>query len=157
MSGLEYIIGAPISRFPENRLPTIRDMLCFYSQYWGMHGSDSIKESRVAEELIKLYQRKNIVILDKKTIKNQINKVVANLKTILKFKTKIKTATNILKETMFRSMLNEIFDIRREFRTINEYIGENATDDIPMEVDDPEDMDTSYESFESNQEENCGM
>lgn len=72
MSGLEYIIGAPISRFPENRLPTIRDMLCFYSQNWAKHGSDSTKENFVAEEIMKVYQRKNIAVLNKQSIKNQI-------------------------------------------------------------------------------------
>lgn len=114
MSGLEYLIENPIGQFPENRLPTISDVLRFYVQFWGMHGSDSTKENIVAEELIKLYR---------------------GYKMILKFKSKNKTAANIQKETLFRSILDEVFEIHREVQTVDEPGDANATNDIPMEVD----------------------
>lgn len=135
MSGLEYLIENPIGQFPENRLPTISDVLRFYAQFWRMHGSDSTKENIVAEELIKLYRGKNITVFNVKTIKNQIHRIVANLKMILKFKSKNKTAANIQKETLFRSILDEVFEIHREVQTVDEPGDANVTNDIPMEVD----------------------
>lgn len=119
MSGLEYIIGDTINEFPNNHLPTLKDVLCFYSQYWGAQGSDSLKEKLVARELIQVYQRQNIPTLNEKTIKDKIKKKVSELKKNLKFKTKITmAANNIETERIFRSRLQEVFDVsKRENRT----------------------------------------
>lgn len=118
MPGLEYLIGDPITEFPENGLPTLRNVLCYYSQYWGSKGSDSLKEKMVARELIQIYQRQNLPVLNEKTVKDKVKKNVCGLKTILKFKSKSKTAGNIETERVFRSHLEEIFDIHgREIQT----------------------------------------
>lgn len=112
MSGLEYLIGDPIDAFPDNHLPTHGEVLCFYSQYWGVNASDSSKEKLVARELIQVYQERDIPVLNEKTVKDKIKKNVCDLKKILKFKSKLKTAANIESERIFLSKLKEIFDIR---------------------------------------------
>lgn len=119
MSGLEYILGDPINEFPEDRPPTLREVLCFYSQFWKIRGSDSMRGKLVAQEIIRVYQRENIQLLNEKSIKNKINKHICNLKKILKFKSKLKTAANIEFEQNFRSKLNEIFEIHQTFETFN--------------------------------------
>lgn len=135
MSGLEYLIGETISCFPDNRLPTIKDVLCFYAQFWGMRESDSIKENFVADQLRKFYQQKNIPVADKKSIKHQISRNVSSLRTILRFKSKKKTPTNIQKETVFRALLNETFEIRSENQTVNEHEIASTSNGSSMEVE----------------------
>lgn len=137
MSVFEYIIGEPIAQFPESRLPTLKHVLCFYAQYWGSRGSDSQKSKLVAQELIQLYRRENILVLSEKTIKDKISINVAELKTILKFKHKSKTNANLQKETNFRSKLDEIFEIRQ----MNEHENE-STDEIEY-------METEYSDGKS--------
>lgn len=73
MPGLELLIGKPINQFAEDGLPTIKDVLRFYAQFWGVRASESNKEKLVAEELINFYQRRNIPVLSEKTIKNRIS------------------------------------------------------------------------------------
>lgn len=125
MSGLEFIVTTPMTKFYENRLPTLEDVLRFYAQFWGKRMSDSKKEKFVAQELIKLYEQQSILVFSEKTIKNKINKNVANLKTILKFKTKTKTAANVERESTFRSGLSNIFEIRRPIQILDECESEN--------------------------------
>lgn len=134
MSGLEYILGSPIDRFPDNQLPTIKDVLRFYSINWRKRVSDSKKEAHVAKELIKVYQEAGLSIINEKSIKDRIKKHVVELKTVLKFKSKVKTSANIQTEASFRSQLEEIFRIQspaanqmsndQRASTINENIAE---------------------------------
>lgn len=140
MSGPEYILGSPIDRFPENQLPTIKDVLRFYSSNWGKKASDSTKEAIVAKELIKVYQEVGLPVINEKSIKDRIKRHVAELKTVLKFKTKIKTAANIQTEISFRSKLEETFRIQsstarmstdQRIRNINENI-DDLTTEIPF-------------------------
>lgn len=128
MSGPEYLIGTPIDSFPVDRLPTNQDVIRFYVQYWGVRESESKKESAVADELIKIYHRKNVTGFTAKSIKYQIGRIVRSLKTILKLKSKVKTEINIQKEAIFRSMLDETFQPGRESRT------SNVADDFHMDI-----------------------
>lgn len=112
MSGLEYILGSPISRFSDDQLPTIKDVLRFYSSNWGKKVSDSTKEAYVAKELIKVYQEAGLPVLNEKSIKDRIKKHVLELKLVLKFKSKVKTTANIQTEISFRSKLEETFRIQ---------------------------------------------
>lgn len=112
MSGLEYILGSPIDRFPDNQLPTIKDVLRFYSINWRKKVSDSKKEAYVAKELIKVYQEAGLPVINEKSIKDRIKKHVVELKTVLKFKSKVKTAANIQSEISFCSKLEETFRIQ---------------------------------------------
>lgn len=134
MPGLELLIGKPINQFAEDGLPTIKDVLRFYAQFWGVRVSESNKEKLVAEALINFYQRRNIPVLNEKTIKNRISNKILSLKKILKFSSKTKTVANIEKEIEFRQQLDEIFDVscgiqNEEF----EYAYE------PMEMDNADD------------------
>lgn len=54
MSKLENLLGASITEFPKDHLATLKEVLQFYSQYWSLYGSDSLKEKLVAAELIQL-------------------------------------------------------------------------------------------------------
>lgn len=112
MSSLEYILGPPIVRFSENQLPTIKDVLRLYSSNWSKKISDSSKEAFVAKELIKVYQEAGLLVINEKSIKDRIKRLVIELKTVLKFKSKVKTTMNIQTENSFRSKLNEIFQIQ---------------------------------------------
>lgn len=89
----------------------LEDVLCFYSQHWKSHGSESQKQKLVAQELIKVYDRNNIPVLSEKGIKNKIGRYVDNLKIVLKFQTKKRTAENMRRETALRSQLDETFEI----------------------------------------------
>lgn len=113
MSGLVYLIGEPITQFSGNRLPTVRNVFCFYGQYWGAPGSDSRKAKIVARGLIEIYEREDIPVLSEKTIKDKITVCVAELRSILKFKNKSKTPANVRKEHDFCAKLDEIFEVRR--------------------------------------------
>lgn len=137
MSGLEYILGSPIDRFPDNQLPTLKDVLLFYSINWKKRVSDSTKEAFVAKELIRVYQEAGLQVINEKSIKDRIKKYVTELKIVLKFKTKVKTAANIQTELRFRSKLQETFEIQSSndqrastsSSTLNENI-DNSTSDI---------------------------
>lgn len=113
MSGLENLLGgAPINQLPSNVLPTLRDILLFYSSFWKKKGSDSLKEKMVAQELIKIYEEANIPILSELTIKSKIKRNVVEFKKILKFQRKSKTPDNLRIENGFISRLGEIFEVR---------------------------------------------
>lgn len=114
MQGFEYLLGDAITEFPGNRLPTLREVLCFYSHFWGLKKSESLREKLVADELLRVYKRENVHLLSEKAIKNKINKNVCTLKTIMKFKSKPKTTANIKTEANFRSKLEETFEIYQE-------------------------------------------
>lgn len=109
---LETLLGGkPINRFPNE--PTHRDVLLFYSRFWNTTGSDSSKERNVAQELIRVYGERNIQVLNELTIKNKIKRSVSQLKKILKFQRKTKTAENVRFENEFISRLGEVFEVRR--------------------------------------------
>lgn len=112
MSGLEYILGDPINQFSSNHLPSVKEVLGFYSKFWGKAASESSKEKNVARELINVYHYFNIPTLNEKSVKDKIHRYVSEMRRILKFKTKTKTVKNIERERVFRSKLEEIFDIR---------------------------------------------
>lgn len=113
MSALEiWLGGVPTNQLPNNVLPTLRDVLIFYSSFWKKEGSDSLKEQRVAQELKKVYEEANIPTVSDLTIKNRVKKTVSELKKILKFQQKVKTADNIRRENDFISRLGDIFEIR---------------------------------------------
>lgn len=138
MSSLEYLIGKPIVQFIENRLPTLKDVLCFYAQYWSSPGIDSSKAKVVARELIQFYQREGILVMSEKTIIDRISKKIAELKTILKFKSKIRTAANHAMESLLRSKLNNVFEIRRPIQNNNqerENVNENESMDVDVDSD----------------------
>lgn len=130
MSTLESLIGKPIRQFSEDRLPTVRDVLRFYAQYWGAQGSDSKKEKYVMDGLIQLYQQKGIFVLTEKAIKYKISKQIKDLKKIIKFSSKVKTEANIVQESEFVRKLDEIFEITRAVQ-----MEEFETDDTSMETD----------------------
>lgn len=64
MSGLGYFLGPPLIEFPDNRLPTLKDVLRFYANFWGQQANDSTKETLVAQEIIKVYRRRNMPIVN---------------------------------------------------------------------------------------------
>lgn len=113
MQGFEYLLGDAINEFPRNRLPTLGEVLRFYSQYWGMKGSESLREKLVADELLRVYKSENseLAMLSEKAIKNKINKNVCTLKSILKFRSKQRTSANIKTEANFRNNLDETFEL----------------------------------------------
>lgn len=134
MSSIQNILGEPINRFSQSRYPTLQDVLCFYSQFWGKKGSVSSKEKLVEQELRKWYERENIHIINEKTVRNKISRNVAELKKIIKFQTKKKTAENIEHEARFRSKLQEVFDIRSStIQTDDEAESENTVNSEPNE------------------------
>lgn len=113
---LEYFLGgAPIEQFNNNFLPTLQDVLRFYSNFWRVQCSDSTKEKLVTDALIRVYESNNIPVLSELTIKKKINKHVIELKAILKFvsKSESKTAKNTERERSFQLRLKEVFEIRR--------------------------------------------
>lgn len=135
-TGLEYILGGgAIIDFPENRLPTTRDVLRLYSQYWKINLSDSVKEKAVASKLKQLYESQNLNAMSTFGIITKIKKKVVELKRVLKFKTKTKTDTNIRIENSFRESLNRIFDVTE---IIEQPIERNCTS--PVDIDDEEDF-----------------
>lgn len=69
--------GGPIEQFCDNALPTLQDVLRFYINFWGGEGSDSSKESVVAQALMRAYERAEIPTLCELTIKKKINKSIA--------------------------------------------------------------------------------
>lgn len=132
---LKYLLGDPIEQFDGDFPPTLRDVLRFYSKFWGKPGSDSYKEKIVAQALMQVYQQANIPILNELTIKKKIKRSIDELKAILKFKSKTsaKTIGNIEMEKKFESNLSNIFDIRQGFRNVPG--GDiNRSDDIPHEA-----------------------
>lgn len=134
---LETLLGPPISEFSNDHLPTLRDVLQFYSQYWGSHGSESQRENLVAKGLIKVYNRSNIPVLSEKGVRNKIHRNVDKMKTILKkFQAKVKTAANIERENFFRAALEEVFEIRQSITaSMNQEEASSATSNTNIEVD----------------------
>lgn len=131
MSGLKYILGDPINHFSSDHLPSLKEVLGFYSKFWGKTGSETVKETIVARELINLYrQHFNIPTLNEKSVKDKIHKNVSELRRILKFKTKTKTVANIERERVFRTKLEQTFDIR-SVRSQPTDEDENANDVLP--------------------------
>lgn len=113
-SGLEYILdGGPIEEFNSLGLPTFRDVLRLYSQYWRVNVSDGVKESRVANVLKNFYNERRINTVHARTIASKIRKSVLSLKSILKFKSKEKTQKNIAMENNFRLELSKLFEIEK--------------------------------------------
>lgn len=115
MSGLENLLGGvPINQLPRNVLPTLRDVLLFYSSLWNNKCSDSLKEKMVAQALMSVYKETNIPISSELTIQNRIKRNIAQMKTILKFQRKSKTSDNVRIEGDFILRLEETFDVRRK-------------------------------------------
>lgn len=114
MSVLENLIGPSISEFSNEHFPTLRNVLQFYSQFWGNHGSESQRERLVAEKLIGLYDRINTPTISEKGIMNQIGRNVNKMRLVLKsFQAKVKSPATIKREYEFHLTLDEIFEIRQ--------------------------------------------
>lgn len=152
MSLQSVLGGPPINQFNNNALPTLQDVLRFYSQYWGKEGSDSTKEKSVAQALLRFYQDANIPTISELTIKQKIKKSIVELKTILKFvsKSNLKTRKNIEDENHFHSRLQEVFQIRRN--TPSNYAPVNNLSTIqaecmlsePIEIDETDELNGIY-------------
>lgn len=142
MSVLESLIGPPISEFSSEHFPTVRNVLQFYSQFWGSHGSESQREQIVAEKLIEVYDRSNIPIISDKGIRNKIGRDVKITRAILKsFHAKVKSPTMIDNENKFHSTLEQIFEIRRTIlssdgdETTNEEDSYSSSSNSIIEID----------------------
>lgn len=129
-TGLEYILGGgALIEFPQHELPTTRDVLRFYSQFWRSKSSDSVREKTVALELKQIYESRNMNSMSTFGIMSKIKREVTALKRVLKFKAKEKTHANIQTENHYRGKLSEVFDIAEILRQPSER-------NTPMEVDD---------------------
>lgn len=132
MTSFEILLGgSPIVNFASERLPTVRDVLRFYTQYWKMKGSESKREDLVARELICFYRNRNIVIMSQKGIMNKIGKIVKELKAIVRSKP---SSRSFIRETAFRSKLSSIFKIAVK-----------ANHQVNETVADIDDLDTTFE------------
>lgn len=130
LTNLEYILGGGcISEFNRNELPTVGDVLRFYSQFWGRKQSDSSKETFVSNALEECYRSKKIATICKGNIRRKVKREVGKLSKILKFKTKSKTTKQIQMENEFRSTLSNVFPIEKISN------GPSSDFDEPMEVD----------------------
>lgn len=138
---LESLLGGAIQHFNDGILPSLRDVLRFYSTYWRKQGSDSLKEKLVAEALIRLYEGMNIPTLSEFTIKKKINKSVNELRKVLKFHSKSNPTTkNIANKRVYQLKLDQIFEIRRPTVLHNEPEEIEIQSNEPMEVDDTDDF-----------------
>lgn len=114
-----------------NELPTVGDVLRFYSQFWRKKQTDSAKETLVANALENLYRSKNQLTVCKAIIRRKIKREVGNLTKILKFKSKNKTNNQIQKEIDFKSTLSNTFNITKISN------GSNSEESVRMEIDEP--------------------
>lgn len=138
-TGLEYILGDGfITDFPEHRLPTTRDVLRLYSQFWKVNQSDSVKEKAVALKLKQFYESRNLNVISTFGIISKIRREVVALKRVLKFKSKAKTDKNIRIENAFCENLNRVFDITETLRQPAATPQRNCAS--PMDTDDGEDF-----------------
>lgn len=125
-TSLEYLLGPTIREFSGDSPPKIKEVLSFYSQFWGTQGSESFKEKAVAQELITFYEQRGIPTLSELTIKGKIRKIISEMRKILKFKSKQKTTANVETERVFCLKLNDVFNITR-----TEIICEARTESTP--------------------------
>lgn len=133
---LDYILGGgPIEEFNCVGEPTYRDVLRYYSSFWGVNESDTSKATRVSRALISLYTKKNIKTLNELTIGRKIHKQILSLKKILKFKSKVKTQANIRTENDFKTQLSNIFQISK---SIAQSSGIDNVVPMDIDIDDPD-------------------
>lgn len=114
-------------------MPSTRDVLRFYSQYWRINQTDSKKESLVANALEEFYKKRNVRTISKPIIRRKIRKEIGNLKNILRFKSKNKTNKQIQIEDDFKSRLSNVFRIEK-----------SCNDDLSFET--PMDFETDTDS-----------
>lgn len=130
-TGLEYILGGgAIAEFSQHSLPTKRDVLRLYYQFWKNNQSDSVKEKTVAMILKQFYESRNINTMSTFGIISKIKREINVLKKVLKFKTKQKTEANIRLETTFIENMDSLFDVTEISR---QPVEQNC--DSPMDVD----------------------
>lgn len=110
---LDFILGGgPIEEFASNQ-PTTGEVLRFYSKFWRINVSDTVKQSRVARALTDFYSRRNIDTLKEFTFRKTIRTQVLSLKNIPKFKTKENSQKNIALENQFRAALSTVFQVQK--------------------------------------------
>lgn len=103
--------GGPIRQFSDDSLPTVRDVLRYYMQFWKLKGSESKREKIVARDLIDFYKHRNINIMSEPGIKYKVKRLVEQLKSIIKSRTRPKTVSRAHFETEFMNRLNTSFQI----------------------------------------------
>lgn len=112
MSSPSIILGGgPINSFQCAGLPTLREVMRFYIQFWNMRGSESNRSKRVAIELLKFYNDRNIPTISERGIMNKVERCASDLKTILKYNSKRKTSRNSVREQRFRQKLDAVLQI----------------------------------------------
>lgn len=103
--------GGPIRQFPDDNFPTVRDVLRHYMQFWKLKGSESKREKFVVRDLKAFYQHRNINIMSEPGIKYKVKRLVEQLKSIIKSRTRPKTSWGAHLETEFLNRLNTCFQI----------------------------------------------
>lgn len=135
-TGLDYILGGgPIIEFSGHHLPTTRDVLRFYSQYWKINQSDSVKEKAVALKLQQFYESRNMNAMSTFGIISKVRREVSVLKKVLKLKTKEKTDLNIQFERTYIDNLNRTFNVSE---ILTSPVERNSIS--PMEIDSEDDF-----------------
>lgn len=109
----EFLGGDPINSFQGAGLPTLRDVMRFYTQFWNMRGSETNRSRRVTNELLKFYSGRSIPTISERGIMNKVERFANDLKTILKYNSKRKRPrnTNSICEQRFTHELDAVFRI----------------------------------------------
>lgn len=112
MTGLENILdGGSITEFIGDELPTVRNVLRFYSQFWRIRKSDSMKETLVSNALQEFYQSRGAQMVCIGNIRKKIRSEVGKLRSILKFSSKKKTPRQIKIENDYKVSLSRVFPV----------------------------------------------
>lgn len=107
----EFLGGGPINSFQCAGLPTLRDVMRFYIQFWYMRGSETKRSRPVANELLKFYNDRSIPAMSERGIMNKVEKFASDMKTILKYNSKRKTHRHSVCEQRFTQKLDSVFRI----------------------------------------------
>lgn len=127
-----FLGGGPINSFQCAGLPTLRDVMRFYIQFWNMRGSETNRSRRVANALLNFYNDRSLPTMTDRGIMNKIEKCVSDLKTILKNNSKRKNLRISMCEQRFSQKLDEVFRI--EVAVCNSEVESIETSD-QMEID----------------------
>lgn len=103
--------GGPIRQFSDDNIPTVRDVLRYYMQFWKLKGTESKREKIVARDLMAFYQHRNINIMSEPGIKYKVKRVVNQLKSIVKSRKRPKTCRRANFVTEFMNRLDSSFQI----------------------------------------------
>lgn len=122
------MLGGAITEFVGDALPTTGDVLRYYSRFWKVRKSDNVKETLVAKALERFYRSKNLRIICTASVKRKVKREIGNLRKILKFKSKQKTANQIESEAVFKSTLSNVFSVEK-------IANDESSSETSMEVD----------------------